>query len=77
MFSLVVCNSTQGNGVFLGGSQQHSRKVAYFLGGRVEPPMIYISLAVYYNLQGNDKFLGGWILALKKILDPQEISILV
>ena len=39
--------------------------------------MIYISLAVYYNLQGNDKFLGGWILALKKILDPQEISILV
>ena len=33
MFYLAVCNSTQGNGVFLGDSQQHSRKVAYFLGG--------------------------------------------
>lgn len=32
MISLAVCNGTQGNSVFLGGSQQHSRKVAYFLG---------------------------------------------
>jgi hypothetical protein len=59
MFSLVVCNSTQGYGVFLGGLQQHSRKAAYFLGGRLEPPRIHISLAVYYNPQGNAKLHGG------------------
>ena len=71
MFYLAVCNSTQGNGVFLGGSQQHSRKVAYFLeasGTTKDTPS---------GTAKNTCFLGSRILALKEILDPQRISTLV
>jgi len=77
MFSLAVCNSNQGNGVFLGGSQQHLRKVAYFLGGQVEPPRIQISLAVYYNPKEmiNSLAVGFW--HSRKSWTLQGISILV
>jgi hypothetical protein len=37
----------------------------------INPQGIHISLEVYTHNQGNYIFLGGFILALKKILGPQ------